>query len=117
VDIGPPLPMPAAVEGIPVRPLGVLPAGEVSALLLRSAAGFIAYPPDFLAKSTIFAAYCAHGALPVCAWARPPAGLPIPCWSAGDDPAAVAAAAHAWYRGHSLERQAARFRDLLAEGG
>jgi hypothetical protein len=113
-DVGPPLPLPAAAGGIPVRPLGALPAGEVSRLLLGSAAGFLAYPPDFLAKSTIFAAYCAHGVAPVCAWDRPAGAPPIPCWTGAGDPAAAAAAAHAWYQGHSLERQAARFREILA---
>lgn len=112
-DVGPPLPLPGALEGIPVRPLGVLPAGEVSEILRGSAAGFLAYPPAFLPKSTIFAAYCAHGVLPVCAWDRHPADRP-PYWTGDGDPAATAATAHGWYRGHSLALQAARFRELLA---
>ena len=33
-----------------------------------SLAGFVAYPAPFLPKSTVFAAYCAHRVLPVCAW-------------------------------------------------
>ena len=113
LDVGPPLPLPAAAGGVPIRPLGVLPAGEVSALLLGAAAGFLAYPPDFLPKSTIFAAYCAHGALPICAWDRHPAAG-VPCWNGTADPAAVALAARRWYDGHSLARQAVCFRELLA---
>jgi hypothetical protein len=112
-DVGPPLPLPAAAGGIPIRPLGVLPAGEVSGILLGAAAGFLAYPPAFLPKSTIFAAYCAHGALPVWAWKPPLDGAPVPSWTGAGDPAAVAAAARAWYLEHSLERQAERFRALL----
>ena len=60
----------AAVDGVPVRRLGVLPAAEVGELLGSSLAGFVAYPAYFLPKSTIFAAYCAHGMLPVQAWGR-----------------------------------------------
>ena len=52
---------------------GLCPRAEVSELLLGARAGFLAYPAAFLPKSTIFAAYCAHGLLPVCAWPRPPA--------------------------------------------
>jgi len=113
VDVGTPISVPADLAGIPVRPLGVLPPAGVSDLLLGSAAGFLAYPPDFLPKSTIFAAYCAHGVLPVCAWRRHPADR-LPYWTGGSEPVAVAAAAHAWYRGHSLASQAARFREMLA---
>jgi hypothetical protein len=118
LDVGPPLPLPGRAGNVPIRPLGVLAAGEVSAILLAAAAGFLAYPPDFLPKSTIFAAYCAHGTLPVCAWNRAgePSldGAPIPLWRGEGDPAPFAAAAHGWYGGHSLRSQAGRFRSLLA---
>jgi hypothetical protein len=113
LDAGPAIPVPAAVAGVPVRPLGVLANAGVSDLLLGSAAGFLAYPPDFLPKSTIFAAYCAHGTLPVCAWDRHPADR-VPYWTGEGDPAAIAEAARGWYAGHSLERQASRFREMLA---
>jgi hypothetical protein len=114
-DVGPSLPVPKKAGAIPIRPLGVLPAAEVGALLLEAAAGFLAYPPDFLPKSTIFAAYCAHGTLPVCAWGHETADPP-PYWRIGGagDPEAVAAAAHGWYGSHSLGSQAGRFRSLLA---
>ncbi len=108
VDVGPPMDIPRTVEGVPVRGLGVLPPSEVSGLLLESAAGFLAYPPDFLPKSTIFAAYCAHGVLPVCAWHD---GRHY--WKGEGDPQAIASAARGWYADHALARQAERFRDLL----
>jgi hypothetical protein len=116
VDVGPPIPLPAAAGAIPIRPLGVRPAGEVGALLLGAAAGFLAYPPAFLPKSTIFAAYCAHGTLPICAWNGPPAepATAAPCWTGSGDPAQAAGDCHRWYAGHSLSSQAARFRALLA---
>lgn len=109
VDVGPAVALPDRVEGVPVRGLGVLAPEEVSGLLLNSAAGFLAYPPDFLPKSTIFAAYCAHGVLPVCAWQG---GRRY--WTGEGDPQAIASAARAWYTDHALERQAERFRELLA---
>jgi hypothetical protein len=122
-DIGPDSGEPAVGLPVPVRRLGPLPEAEVSALLARSLAGFIGYPAPFLPKSTIFAAYCAHGMLPVCAWPRPrrkvepapPLWRPGPRaeagWSHWQD---VADQAGAWYNGHSLERHAALYRGLLA---
>jgi hypothetical protein len=114
-DVGPPLEQPVeSVDGVPVRQRDILPAAEVGALLCNSLAGFVAYPELFLPKSTIFAAYCAHGVLPVQAWRRrSPASGAAPVWSGGD-PQEAASAARAWYGGHSLERQVERFRELLA---
>ncbi len=123
--------LPAEVGGVPVRALGPLSTPEVSAELLAARAGFVAYPPGFLPKSTIFAAYCAHGLLPVCAWSSPEKGDigDIGVGGAGSGPPywapsrvspplrklqALANAAHAWYLPHSLAHQAESFRDLLA---
>lgn len=120
-DIGPPAEgIPDVVAGRPVRRFGPLPEAEVSRLLLEAAAGFVAYPAPFLSKSTIFAAYCAHGMLPVSAWHRPRRRVepPPPFWR----PAAavrgslqeVADQAHAWYSLHSIDRCAEAYRELLA---
>lgn len=113
LDVGPPVDLPDEVGGVPVRGLGVLPPAEVSDLLLGSAAGFLSYPPDFLPKSTIFAAYCAHGLLPVCAW-HPPPTVGRHHWIGEGDPQTIASAAREWYGDHALARQAERFRGLLA---
>lgn len=116
-------PPPAEVGGAPVRQLGVVPAPELSGLLLGSMAGFLAYPPGFLAKSTIFAAYCSHGVLPVCSWHRAapreepeegrhywrPEGARAP-----RDPQKIAAQARSWYAGHSLAYHAESYRELLS---
>jgi hypothetical protein len=120
LDIGPPLSgaLPDAIGGVPLRSLGPLADGEASACLLAAFAGFVAYPPAFFGKSTVFAAYCAHGLLPVCAGggARPsPGGL---AWSPGAPagPAelqGVADAARTWYMRHSAAHLAASFRTLL----
>jgi hypothetical protein len=122
-DIGPPADrsaVPAVVAGIPVQRHGALPAATVSDLLLRCRAGFLAYPAGFLTKSGIFAAYCAHGLLPVCAGAAPEPPRDTPagkiCWRPGTDrdPQAIARAARTWYEGHSLDRQTEMFRRLVS---
>jgi len=94
---------------------GLLPAAAVGALLADSLAGFVAHGPAFLGKSTVFAAYCAHGMLPVVPWK--PAGE-APAWAPGDERGAAALqtaadAGAAWYAGHSLARQVDAFRSLL----
>lgn len=66
VDIGPPIEgtLPTIGE-TPVAIAGALPAAEVSQLLAKSVVGMVHYPTNFLAKSGVFAAYCAHGLLPI----------------------------------------------------
>jgi hypothetical protein len=125
LDLGPPLAdLPGEIVGRPVRSLGARPKEEVSAVMLRSFAGFLAYPPLFLEKSTVFAGYCAHGLVPVCTSRgrarRGPEGPPY--WepileAAPTEPGGLAAKAQAWYSGHNLTQQAATFHDLLASPG
>jgi hypothetical protein len=126
VDLGPACgELPSRVGGVPVRALGTRPEPEVSAELLRCYAGFLAYPAAFLAKSTVFAAYCAHGLVPVCAWprrSRTAGDEPPPFWEPGAEPApadlgALARRARAWYAGHDLQRQAADLCALLDGAG
>jgi hypothetical protein len=118
-DVGPDGEPPPADLAVPVRRLGPLPAAEVSALLAGSVAAFAAYPPSFLPKSTIFAACCAHRALPVCAWPRRGTEPVPPFWRRGaggvrwDELQAIADRAHAWYAGHTLGHHAATYLDLL----
>ncbi|HXU32226.1 MAG TPA: glycosyltransferase family 1 protein [Thermoanaerobaculia bacterium] len=131
-DIGPEAVAPPSLGALPIRRLGVLPAPEVSAILAESAAAFLAYPLGFLGKSSVFAAYAAHGALPICAGrpvaaaeggpTAPRAGMHF--WNASDpalpsssDLASIAAAARTWYEGHSLARQAAAIADWADGSG
>jgi hypothetical protein len=129
LDIGPPIEdSPAEVAGRPVRRLGALAACDVEDQLLRSKAGFLVYPPAFLPKSTIFAAYCANGVVPVCAVSdRNGSALqplaehylsPRPSHTVGEaELQAVANRARAWYLEHSLERQMESFLHLVLGGG
>ncbi len=121
-DVGPDDGPQAPDLSVPVRRLGPLPEAEVSALLLGSVAGFVAYPAPFLPKSTIFAAYCAHRMLPICARPSPRRELePLPpFWTprpgltpSWDELQEIADRAHAWYGGHSLDRHAAAYLRLL----
>lgn len=122
LDVGPPgsSDAPASLAGRPVRRLGELPAAEAGALLSGSIAGFAAYPPRFLAKSTVFAACCAHGMLPLCAAPGQTGGeadiLDVPpFWepACGEDLQAVADRALAWYRPHRAAAHAGLYRGLL----
>jgi hypothetical protein len=53
--------------GVPVITCGQMSGPAVREILLDSIAGVIDYPADMLAKSTIFAAYCAHRMMPLVA--------------------------------------------------
>jgi hypothetical protein len=124
VDVGTALsgPSPDALAGVPVTRLGALAADAVSALLAGSLAGFVSHAPAFLGKSTIFAAYCSHGVLPVAACRERGEGR---LWTPGTEAGgtsgtalqATADAAFAWYAGHSLARQVETFRALLGAEG
>ncbi len=59
---------PTSIGNIAITQMGVLPHSEISQLLSKATVGFFNYPTEFLAKSGIFAAYCAHGVLPVGTW-------------------------------------------------
>ena len=65
VDVGPELDFRLPELGVPVAALGKRETGEISQVMLNSRAGFIDYPPAYLAKSTVFASYCAHGLAPL----------------------------------------------------
>ncbi|MEH1847914.1 MAG: glycosyltransferase family 1 protein [Nostoc sp.] len=122
VDIGTPLDYEIeAVNNIPVVCLGVKSAEEISNLLSKSVAGFFNYPIEFLAKSTIFAAYCAHRLLPIGTWDK---GQNVDGLEAGKHywlgdkhqykmnlsiGQTVADNAYTWYQKHQLSVQAHTF--------
>ncbi|HSV71497.1 MAG TPA: hypothetical protein VLI72_15415 [Methylibium sp.] len=109
---------PATVAG---RHAGRLEAPALSRLLLESRWGLLDYPAPLLGKSSVFAAYAAHGCAVIDT--RPPgpdadglqAGrdyLALRALAQGHAPCATATAAlgqsaRRWYDGHRLERQAA----------
>lgn len=64
---------PASFKPFALTEMGFQPAETVRWLLLESVAGMIDYSrfPGDLGKSSVFAAFCAHGLLPICATYNP----------------------------------------------
>lgn len=124
IDIGMRVAAPESLFGVPVSALGHRPAAEVGRLLGSSRFGFVAYPPHLLGKSSILAAYEAHGLCPVIGW---PSGRRegaegegvrwLPAWGRAPGeagPREVAAGAQGHYASHSLARHVKLHRRLLA---
>lgn len=126
-DLGPATGLnPASIQTIPVVEVGARSAADISEILSTSAAGFLHYDPRRLAKSGVFAAYCAHGLLPINHqpsgqvmdglepgihyWAVTTQSTPS---SSANLPQAIADNAFAWYQTHSLATQAQQFADCL----
>lgn len=115
--------VPARIGNISVISRGYLTPSRASAVLSRARAGFVDYPSDYLGKSSVFAAYAAHGVLPIVSRLRgtDEAGLQegFNYWvaSPGDPRAldfeAIATNAAAWYMRHRLDVQARHYASLL----
>lgn len=67
-DVGRPVDWDSQSVNTTVVKTGLLTAPEVSGLMAEAFAGIFDYRrfPENLAKSTVYAAYCAHGLLPIC---------------------------------------------------
>lgn len=102
-----------------IRRLGLLSGDGVSGILKEARAGVLAYPGAFLPKSTVFAAYAAHGLVPLLlpTYASS-ADSSVPAyWTGGGEPERardVAARALAWYRAHNRATHGALYAGLLA---
>jgi hypothetical protein len=118
-DVGPRLSaMPRTLAGAPVISKGVLPRGAVSELLQRARFGFVAYPVDVIGKSTVFAAYAAHGVVSVVLSEKQGAvdglqparhfldGLRLETGAGAQDLASIQRELFTWYTSHSLKVQA-----------
>ncbi|WP_228055853.1 glycosyltransferase family 1 protein [Lusitaniella coriacea] len=115
-----------SLNGTEILEMGVLPAEKISELMSRAIAGFLCFPPpEYLAKSGIFAAYCAHGLIPILT-----TGSPVPIdgletgkhYGLADDKMeklsldvgrAIAKRARSWYQNHSLSVQANAIAEYL----
>lgn len=122
LDIGPSIAIDlSSINGIPLVKMGRRTASEISTIMLNSRAGFFDYHTEYLGKSTIFAAYCAHGLIPVGTFYS---DLQVDGLEAGkhywlaDRPTgklnlergqAIAHQAYAWYQNHNLSAQAKLF--------
>jgi hypothetical protein len=124
--------IPDSVGDVPVRRFGLMDATEVSSLLSRSTAGFVTYQHAFLAKSSVFGAYCAHRIIPVVPWMpgrsqREADGIQCGVQYHGvsgkqeaelqlTQKQSIADAAWEWYKSHSLRCHARAFADTLLSG-
>ena len=117
---------------VPIVEMGFQSSASASNLLLDSMAGLVDYDPNRLAKSGIFAAYCAHGILPINIQVsrQPQNGLTpgVHYWSpvldarsldphpqdlSIDTLQAIAQAAWKWYQSHNRTTQATVFADCI----
>ncbi|MBE9224276.1 glycosyltransferase [Phormidium sp. LEGE 05292] len=128
IDIGPPIGLKISdINGVPMVAMGKTAAEEVSKILSSSIVGFFDYPLDYLAKSTIFAAYCAHKMIPIGTFYAEESrdGLEVGkhYWLA-DRPLGklslelgqtIADNAYTWYQTHNLSQQAKTFASYLTE--
>ncbi|MGD1089240.1 MAG: hypothetical protein ABR955_11015 [Verrucomicrobiota bacterium] len=123
VDIGPPCEIPQL--SVRCRPTGSLPAQEVSREMFSARAGFFALIIEFLGKSSIFAAYAAHGLVPVTYAMNKNAyddGLKsrehfvtmdqLSCYDSNQIQQ-VGANARAWYHSHDACEQAASYARVM----
>jgi hypothetical protein len=117
----------ADVHGIPILEQGRLSGLEISQILSTSIAGFFDYNPIVLGKSTIFAAYCAHGMIPVAAYGidRIIDGIEVGkhYWlpdRRGENKVSsqqlqeIADNAYFWYGNHNLATQSKVFAELVS---
>ncbi|MDL2336857.1 MAG: hypothetical protein QFE16_03355 [Pseudomonadota bacterium] len=122
VEVGSGAAYPWHERSLKMRFLGRLETSELRSVLESSAYGLLDYPPQYLGKSTVFAAYAAHGcvSLNTADTARDTDGLKqglhfVMLKSEPSIPKdflarrAVADAGRAWYSRHSLALQAQTF--------
>lgn len=129
LDIGPELNVKPTLQGLtPITTLGQRSETEIVSLLQTSLAGVLDYPTALLAKSSIFAAYCAHGLIPVVTdneTSRSSTANEHDGLKAGQhywfEPKEVdfesgqllAARAHDWYQAHNIETAAKIYAELV----
>jgi len=128
-DIGPPQQDPSLLERFKQERVvahGKLSAERVSAELSTATCGALAYPTDYVSKSGVFAAYCAHGICPVLLAKEygsfdglSPDVHYIPGFDALDAsiPAArtIGREARNWYEPHRIDAHIAALKTMAAE--
>jgi hypothetical protein len=127
ITIGPPSTAKADFD-LPVEARGLLPAAEVSRCLSLVRVGLVNYFSGYLGKSSIFAAYCAHGVMPLSGTPNASeldglrGGQHYMVASRLTQPVSpetmqeIADQATHWYSGHSIATTAARVAVALRDG-
>jgi hypothetical protein len=128
LDIGPPTSVTAtSIEGLPIIQLGLQSQAQISAILSDAVAGLFHHDPQRLAKSSIFAAYTAHGVIPInLRGSAPPIdglvagqhywspGCSLPEPNTLCDFQKIANQAKDWYQSHNRSHQAEIFAGYLS---
>jgi hypothetical protein len=128
VDLGPRIPIKLNFPASFVE-LGPQSIQEISSVLISSRFGFLTYSDGCLAKSGVFAAYCAHKLLPIVAdvsgedapseldglraGSEYVATTSIAPHAIESDAQKIADSAYNWYRNHTVAKTATIFADLL----
>lgn len=128
IDIGTPTGLSLSdIDNIPIQEMGKLSVNQIQEIFLTSFGGFLNYNPDFLAKSTIFAAYCAYGMLPISAWSSHSlidgiesgrhylADTSIKNRETRERFQAIADNAYSWYQNHNLSFHIKTFAKYLID--
>jgi len=119
IDIGPRFsPVPSSIGGAPVISMGTLSPVRVSEVLQKVKFGFVAYPLHVIGKSGVFAAYAAHGVVPIVFSDKPGQcdglqqgrhlldGLKLERGIGNHLLASIQSELRVWYASHSLRVQA-----------
>lgn len=109
--------------GVAVTRTGYLGAEEVSTILRTARWGLVAYHPEYLGKSSLLAAFMAHGIVPLLVDGHLPLSEGLErgvhllavndLGTSNQDLDTVSLAGQAWYRPHNRENTAAAFAKLL----
>jgi hypothetical protein len=130
LDIGPPLDInPASYVGLPVTTLGKLPAEAISEILSESIVGWSGYGSSRLGKSSVLAAYAAHGLIPIFDTTQIEDNdglingynyihsridnIEMLSTRSLDDMQIIASNAFSWYQSHGLDKQSDYFSKAL----
>jgi len=126
LDVGPDCGHPSEVNGIPVRRMGLMPAEELPTLFSQSQFGFVMHEWSWLGRSSVLAACCAQGTIPVVTGSSPEEtdglrdGVNVvsprtaeAVRQAGWEP--CSRAAWKWYNGHRLRAHVELYAKWLGE--
>jgi len=127
LDVGPECNHPPDVNGIRVKRIGLLPAEDLPGAFSQARFGFVPHPWFCLAKSSVFAAYCAQGTIPVLAKPFPAEadglreGVHVVTPRTADAVRgagweACSRAAWSWYMTHRLRVHAERYAKWMGDG-
>ena len=127
LDVGPECDNPSEVNGVRVKRVGSLPAEDLPAVFSQSQFGFVPHPWFCLGKSSVFAAYCAQGMIPVVAGNFPKEvdglreGIHVVTPQTAEavrrsEWEACSRAAWTWYMGHRLHVHAERYAKWMRNG-